>query len=269
MVKKHKPTKSADSHKVTPAKHDKQSHAMPAKLKAALETEKKIEAEAEKAARQAIINGTNKSTTGAAASSPIVTPSAITNPHFKHGVGEAIVSTGKVQAPPHIRRMRALMVTLIVLLVVSTVAWAVLERKHYRELHTPQRQAELFDKYDELASSLEISRRYESEVAVLQSYLNDKPDSPYRDKAILKLAGAYVNNRQYDQAIAQYKLIENVSTVQLDAWRGLAVAYGAKGDKKQSVAYLQKVTDNLKSKNDAISRLQSSIDQTKLDAAKQ
>lgn len=255
---KHKPAKSSkQAHVVKHDGHDKKSHALPPKLKAALEAEKKIEAQAEKEAREAIVNGM------------IAAPAAVANPKLKHGVGEAIVSSGPVKLPPHIRRIRALMTFLIVVLIAVTATWFVLEKKHYNELHAPARQAAMFKEYDVGVSSLEFGRHYDAAVAKTEAYLNTKPNAPYRDKAALRMGDSLVNSRKYDKAIEAYKMIDQQSAVQLEAWRGLATAYSAKGDKQQTLAYLQKVVDALKAKSDGVNKVQLLIDEAKLDAAKQ
>lgn len=189
-------------------------------------------------------------------------------PVLRAGAGE-VISAAQSGPVHHVHKLRRVMVALMVILVVAVGVWGGLQYMHYRNLHSPAKQAALFKQYDNESTQLDLLRRYNEEAASLQEYLGAKPDQPYHDKAVLKLANALLKANRADEALKQYQKIESVQALQLDVHRGMSKAYLSEGNKERAHYYQQQVVDAVKAKQDSSSRLQLLLDEAQLRATNQ
>jgi tetratricopeptide (TPR) repeat protein len=96
-------------------------------------------------------------------------------------------------------------------------------------------------------AKLNDSKNYTQEAAQLQTYLDSNPPAEYASKEIVRMAAAYINAKDYDNAI---KTLETARDKYPDsryaAIRGLAFAHMMRGDEKKSKEDYRKAIDYFK-----------------------
>jgi tetratricopeptide (TPR) repeat protein len=178
--------------------------------------------------------------------------------------GGVVVS---VNSRHHLGRRRLIVLMMVVLLILAAGAivwWRMSQPKDepvtYEQVTSEARRESDLWKYDEAAATLE---------GYLASVPEEKRTSKEYYEAVLSLAKAYFNNKQYDQAIGRYEQLLENDEYKLDAQRGLGKAYAAKGDKARARQYLEAVVATMKTRTDPESQFRITMDEAELNAVLQ
>ncbi|MBE6902070.1 MAG: extracellular solute-binding protein, partial [Ruminococcaceae bacterium] len=77
---------------------------------------------------------------------------------------------------------------------------------------------------------------------------------------ILATAERYLDEKDYEQAIIQYKKLLEIDPMNVDAYLGLAEAYEGSGDEDEAAEILEKALDKLEDDDKAVRKLEKALD---------
>ncbi len=107
-----------------------------------------------------------------------------------------------------------------------------------------------FNQAVSLADERDLNAQYKNEASGLQQYVNTKPPVKYSNQILLKLATAYLNAGENDQAVTAYKLANAADpTRRISAITGLALAYANLGEKQTAIDYYNQAIAIVKAAN--------------------
>lgn len=114
----------------------------------------------------------------------------------------------------------------------------------------PQQDKRAFDEVYKEVYKHDANGNYTEAANMLKQYVASKPPGQDRLKASLKLAAAYFNAKDYDNAIVWYEKIGKESTdYKYASLHGLAHSYRSKGDNQQAIAYFRQAIEFVKLNN--------------------
>jgi hypothetical protein len=146
---------------------------------------------------------------------------------------------------------RLVLKVILVVLIVAIVTILFLAHRKSSKQAAVQKSAQAHTQSLAQADKLEYKSDFNGEVQALQKYLATKPSQQDANEATMKLATAYINTGNYNQAIVYYKQVQasGDSRYTIATLNGLAVAYTMKKDKATAIKYYQQVIATYKSQN--------------------
>ena len=170
----------------------------------------------------------------------------------KHdGVGNGVPTVGIVRRPNLFKDKRVVMAgAALIVLIVAGILWYVLVGRDSKK-EAPQAA---HNRVVQQASALDTKSQYDEEARQLQAYLDSKPPQQYVPETLARLATAYNNTKDYEQAIRVYQQLLDTKdeTYHFAALHGLALTYVARNDKAAAIKYYQQAVDDYKARNQSM-----------------
>ncbi len=151
-----------------------------------------------------------------------------------------------------VRRSVLIGVGVVVLAAIAvSVVMLAMSHKKASEQATAKKTAQSHVQVIDQASKLDYNSDFKGEAAALQQYLATKPSAADANEASMKLATAYINAGDYENAIVYYKKVQatNDSRYTTAVLNGLAIAYTMKKDNATAIKYYQQAVEVYKSQN--------------------
>lgn len=177
------------------------------------------------------------------------------------GVGNGKPTVGIVRRRNLFANKRMLVGAVVALLIIAGILWYVFAGRPGGKQEAPQAAHE---RVVQQASKLDAGSRYDDEAKQLQAYLDSSPPQQYVPETLARLATAYSNTKDYEQATRVYQQLLDTKdqTYHFAALHGLALTYVARNDKVMAIKYYQQAVDDYKARNQESDQYRMSIDES-------
>lgn len=151
--------------------------------------------------------------------------------------------------PSHHKKRGYVLLVLVVLVCLAVAGWLMYHNRH--DDSDTGKKVTAAEKHTEVMKQVATADNagdFAAEAKQLQAYIDSNPPSEYAESEIIRLATAYQNTKDYDNAIKWYQVaLDKYPDAKLAATRGIAYAYMAKGDKQKAIEYFEKTIEIEKS----------------------